>query len=155
MTDDERDAALRFDQAIYEEACGLASSSPLDLNEAHFDQLAIISKHSAARAREARRQAQLDIVTKAATAPAPRTSPAAPAPPETMEAFLQKHGKEPATYRALYDAAAALLEISKALKTKWDEMNERNKERNARLDALEARLLELEATAAAQKVETR
>lgn len=132
MTDDERAAVLRFDTEIYEAARVLAQASPLDLHAWHFEQLALVSPRIEAAARAAQ---ELAMQTKAA--------PVVTAP-ETLEAFLQKHGQEPATYEALHVVFNELLANMKT-------MNARNIERNTKIAALEARVLELEAAHAAAR----
>jgi hypothetical protein len=144
------DNAMRFNAAAYALAQQRAKSAPLELTEHDFDQLATISTRQETEAREAQKQAQLAIVQANAAKSAPLQTKAAPAAPETMEEFLARYGTKHVSYQTLYEATGALLE-------KWAEMNERNKERNRRLDALEqsnaelsARILELEAQRAAK-----
>jgi hypothetical protein len=57
---------------------------------------------------------------------------------EALALFLKTHGKQAATYNDLSGLFDTLME-------KWAEMNERNVERNARLDALEKDVAALKA----------
>lgn len=139
MSDDLEQQAMRFDKAVYDVACELAKSAPLDLNAWHFEQLAIISPVAEMRAREAQRLAQLAIVqsvTQKSTPPLRTKSTPAVKAPDTYEEFIQRYGKKHVTYKALHEATDVLIEALKALKTE-------NK-------ALAARLLELEAQVAVQ-----
>jgi hypothetical protein len=149
MTDDERAAALRFDKDVYDAACVLAQSAPLDLNEFHFEQLAIVSPRLEADAREKVRTAQLAIVR--ANQAAAQTKAAESAAPDdtddglTWKQFVAKYANEPMT---LGTVVAIIAPLEKA----WKDMNARNEQRNVKIAALEARVLELEAQAAARTV---
>lgn len=58
-------------------------------------------------------------------------------PETTLDDFLKKYGKKAATLHDVHDAFDVLFKL-------MSEMNERNKARNQRLDALEAKVKELE-----------
>lgn len=64
----------------------------------------------------------------------------------TWEEYVAKHGR---TTMTLVMTDALINSVVDVFKKQWHEMNERTKERNARLDALENRVLELEAARAA------
>ena len=80
MTDDERNAAMRFAKDAYAVAQQRVQSAPLALTEDDFDQLHIVSPALERDAREALRQAQLAVVQQRAVTtkslPAARTSTA-------------------------------------------------------------------------------
>ena len=69
-------------------------------------------------------------------------SQAVETPPDTWDAFVEQHPREKVSFA-----------VFNILQKFVGAMNEKNIERNRRLDELEARCLELEAANAAQKVQ--
>jgi hypothetical protein len=95
-----RAAAMRFDPAAYARAQQRVNSAPLEMTEHDFDQLALVSGVLEADARAALREAQLAIV-RANQAPPIATKSAPPAAPDTIETWLQRHGKKSVTWSGL------------------------------------------------------
>jgi hypothetical protein len=83
----------------------------------------------------------VDVTTTKAAAP---ETPVVSDDDLTWAQFMVKHGAAPMTLHTTASLFDGLL-------AKWHEMNEKNKERNAKIAALEARVLELEAHAAAAR----
>jgi hypothetical protein len=135
------DDARRFDPAAYAVAQQRVKSAPLDLTAADFEQLGIVSTRLETEAFEALRHAQLAVVQ--ANKSSVRTLADADL---TWDQFVAKHATMPMTLKNVEAVVAPL-------RTMWDDMNEKNKERNTKIAALEARVLELEASAAARTVQ--
>jgi hypothetical protein len=127
--------------ALHQKDCERAranmASAPLTLTDHDFVVLHNYGDEGEdARAYEARRQAQLAIVAQ-------HTQPM-----ETKrEALLRKHGHKPVTWKQL---TTVMDKDAETLVTFLKDMNQKNIERNQRLDALENRVLELEAALAAR-----
>jgi hypothetical protein len=125
-----------FSQQAYELAVHRKDSAPLDLTAADFDQLAAVSPDLERQARDFQRAAQLAIIeqrcTKALPAPAADDD-------ETLDLveFCKKYSKRPMT-------VGLLGEYHKLVRDGWDRMNEKNRQRNAKIAALESRLTALE-----------
>ena len=138
------DAILQFDPNAFALAQQRVKSSPLELVEADYVQLSIVSKSLEADARARVREAQLAIVQANAAKSTPvQTKGTARAAPETHDEFLRQHGKKPATYKALFDAIDFVFTMLKPVKIRIETLEQANKD-------LQARVLELEAEAAAR-----
>ena len=158
MTDDVLGDGARLldamNRAEFERAKAKITTAPLDLAARDFELLETYGGEPLlTKAYEARRLAQLEVVRQCGgshsnTSPN-RVRPAQQAkgietPDDTLtwKEYVAKHGHKKITL-AVTDA------LINVYQKQLDEMNERNKERNARLDALENRVLELEASIAA------
>jgi hypothetical protein len=134
---------LRFDKAVFERAHVRMKTAPLELTEADFDQLGIVSPGLQTEAYEARRLAQLALVPPVPDPPlVTKAADLGPAPDDVAE-FLKTHGSEAVTWTGLDEVVNILIEMSKGLKGRIDTLEQTN-------TALQSRVLELEAQAAAR-----
>ena len=132
------DDVLRFDPAAYAIAQARVTAAPIELTEPDFDQLAIVSTRLEDEAREAKRLAQLALVQPVPDT-AIRTKSVAPAPPESMDEWVKKHGKKTVTGAVLMGVVDVLMECLKQNKVRVDNLEQRNQELSMRVLELEAR----------------
>jgi BMFP domain-containing protein YqiC len=143
------DDVMRFDKDIYEAACVLAKTAPLDLNEAHFDQLRIISTHSETRAREAQKAAQLAIVQAHTEKAATLQTKAAPAAERAIKDWVNKDGTRTVSYKTLDVCLDSLFAVLRPMLAKE---RDRVKALEQRVTEQDNRILELEAALASRTV---
>jgi hypothetical protein len=123
------DDILKFNRSAYELAQARMKSCALELTEEDVYHLSTVSSRLEEEARELRRQAQLAVVRPA---PAPAALATKAEAPDTIDEFLQRHGKKTVTYVGLSKVLGEITDgLGKAIK------------------ALQSRVLELEAQQAA------
>jgi hypothetical protein len=131
-----------YDKTKFELAHARLRLAPIELSETDLEQLATVDPALETKGREAKREAQLAIVRQH-TAPPLQTKSIKAAPPETLDEFVGRYGTKTVTWagltKVLSETDAVLVKAITALKQ--------------RCETLEARVLELEASAAARTVE--
>jgi hypothetical protein len=110
-------AVLQFDNAACELALSRKSSDPLQLTEADFGQLAIMSKHLAEEARDAQRGAQLGLVSDPASAGVLRKQVESERP-EEWDNLVRKHGTVTVRFLAhiIHEQMDIWVELTKELR---------------------------------------
>jgi hypothetical protein len=129
-----------YEKKAFELAHARMRLAPIELTESDLDQLATVDPVLETKGREAKRQAQLAIVQQHTPTLQAKSVKAAP---ETLEEFVERYGTKTVTWaglsKVLTETDGVFVKAITALKQRYE--------------TLEARVLELEASAAARTVE--